>query len=175
MPAPATPGASSATSGSPVPRVATAPTASTATLAISQGSSSDGVVSSALARPGDRSSRPAVRSTGPGRRRHTCAATPIHTRSRSTSGGGVAPVPISLIGYLPDPPAAQCRPEHPPGPVCPALHRPGRNPHELSYLGDRAVLHVDQPPHFAFRRPWRTECFDGIGQLSAGERGLGRI
>src|SRR5580692_1659204 len=71
MPAAATAGASSATTGWPVPMVAMAPAARTTTLAISQGSSSDGVVTKARARPGERSSRPAIRSTGPGERAHT--------------------------------------------------------------------------------------------------------
>src|SRR5580704_7237067 len=73
MPAAATAGASSVTSGLPVPMVATVPAVRTATLAISQGSSSDGVVTRARARPGERSSRRAVRSTRPGERTHITA------------------------------------------------------------------------------------------------------
>ena len=88
MAAAAMAGASSATTGWPLPVVAAAPAASTTMLVSSQGSSRDGVVSRARARPGERSSRLAVRSSQPGWRRHTWAATEIHTRLRSTSSGG---------------------------------------------------------------------------------------
>ena len=66
MPAAATAGASRATNGVPVPSVANTPAASTTALAMTQPSSSDGVVTSARARPGERSARAASRSTGPG-------------------------------------------------------------------------------------------------------------
>src|SRR5579875_1858664 len=113
MPAPATAGANRATYGVPVPRVAAAPAPSTTTVAITQPSSSDGVVTSARARPAEPVSRAASRSAGPGRRRQTSAATPVHTRLRSTSDGqtpppsAAAPFPPSRDGaasrYMPSP------------------------------------------------------------------------
>ena len=66
MPTAATAGAISQTSGWPAPTWVSAPTASTIVDAISHGSSSEGVVKSARARPGDRSSRAAARSARPG-------------------------------------------------------------------------------------------------------------
>src|SRR4051794_9890676 len=63
MPAPARAGAKSATSGWSVLAVATAPAASTTVLAISHGTSNDGVVSNARANPGERSTRPITRSS----------------------------------------------------------------------------------------------------------------
>src|SRR5262245_44122338 len=87
IPAPATAGANSATSGWPDPTVAAAPTPSTTTVEISHATNSDGVVSNARAKPGERNNRAARRSSQPGRRRHTSAATVLHTLLRSTSGG----------------------------------------------------------------------------------------
>src|SRR5690348_5316762 len=55
MPAAATPGATNATTGKPVSRVARIPAARTTAVATIQPSHSDGVVTSARARPGDRS------------------------------------------------------------------------------------------------------------------------
>ena len=66
MPTAATAGAISQTSGWPAPTWVSAPTASRTADAISHGSSSEGVVNSARASPGERSSRAAVRSSRPG-------------------------------------------------------------------------------------------------------------
>ena len=99
---------------------------------MSQPSSSDGVVTSARASPGERSSHAASRSAARGSRRHTWAATAVHTRSRSTSGGAVSQSfahhrPPSR-GRVP----AQRRPQQPPGPVRAALDRALRDPHQLA-------------------------------------------
>ena len=66
MPTAAMPGASSQTSDCPPAKLMRPPTAKTTAVEISHGSISDGVVSRARARPGERSSRAALRSTGPG-------------------------------------------------------------------------------------------------------------
>src|SRR4029450_10044877 len=58
MPAAATPGATRATYGVPVPRVARIPATSTTAVAVIHPISSDGVVTSARATPGERSSPP---------------------------------------------------------------------------------------------------------------------
>ena len=101
MPVAASAGASSPTYGVPVASVAAAPAARTATEAMTQPSSSDGVVTSARASPGERSSRPASRSAGPGLRRHTRAATAVHTPRRSTSGGAASHPGRCIIVTLP--------------------------------------------------------------------------
>src|ERR1700742_757398 len=106
MPTAATPGAISQTSGCPGPTLTSAPTANTTTVEISQGSSSDGVVTRARARPGERSSQAAMRSIRPGGLRQTSAATDVQTRPRSTSRGepGAGGPPgglLKFIGYLP--------------------------------------------------------------------------
>ena len=88
MPAAASAGASSATTGTPVLEVAAAPAPSTTTLAMIQPSSSDGVVTSARASPGERSSQLARRSNGPGFRRHTWAATAVQTACEIHVGRG---------------------------------------------------------------------------------------
>ncbi len=110
MPAAATAGASSSTNGVPVATVASNPAPSTTTVAMTHPSSSDGVVTSARARPGERSSRPASRSIQPGWRHHTCAATPVHTRPRSTSAGAESQPGRSLIAVLPPRPGARLAP-----------------------------------------------------------------
>ena len=66
MPTATTAGAMSQTSDSPGPRLTSAPTPNTTTVEISHGSSSDGVVIRARARPGERSSRAAARFVRPG-------------------------------------------------------------------------------------------------------------
>src|SRR4029434_3436585 len=65
MPAAATAGATRATYGVPVPRVARIPATSTTAVATIHPTSSDGAVTSARARPGERSTRPASRPTHP--------------------------------------------------------------------------------------------------------------
>ena len=100
------------------------------------------MVSSARARPGERSSRRGQPLQPAGLRRHTCAATAVHTRPRSTSGGGRVPARLLLSSWssLRWLAAAERRPEQPPGPVGAALDRALRDPHQLGHLGDRPVL-----------------------------------
>ena len=153
---------------------------------MSQPSSSDGVVTSARARPGERSSRPASRSSRPGRRRHTSAATPSQTRSRSTSRGpgrasqsSRSPViscrrssPASLPHRLARRSAARssCRARCarlftvPSGtPISSATSATGRSSTYIS----RQTSPV--------RAALRAERADGVGEFGPGQRGLRRV
>src|SRR3954470_10522920 len=153
MPAAAKAGATSATSGCPVLAVATAPATSTTTEATSHGTSNDGVVNSARARPRERNSRPARHSSHPGSRHHTCAATPIHTRPRSTSDGVASrcgrPALLSLIATLPPPPAA--RAALPAATAAPDTR--GSSPCPLALSSDPRPRPPAGPPHTAAATP----------------------
>src|SRR6185437_14312085 len=146
MPTAATAGAISQTSGWPELTCVSAPAVRTTAVAISHGNSSDGAVSSARARPGDFSSRVAVRSSRPGWRRQTCAATLVQTRSRSTSSGAVIAHLLVLARRRAERGAQQAT-----GPVRPALHGAFRDAHQLRYLRDRPVFDVEQAPDLTFR------------------------
>ena len=151
-PVAATAGASSQTSGWPCPRLTSAPTPNTTTVEISQGSSSDGVVTRARARPGERSSHAAARSSRPGCRRQTSAATPVqhpvqvdaarpgHRRMR----GGRSRSGCSSC-------SSQGGPQQAAGAVGAAFDRAGGNAEQRGDLGDGAVLDVHEAQHVSFR------------------------
>src|SRR5580658_1749923 len=95
----------SATSGRPDPTVAAAPTPSTTTVEISHATNNEGVVSSARAKPGERNNLATRRSSQPGLRRQTSAATTLQTLPKSTSDGAPAePGPVVRMSLITNPP-----------------------------------------------------------------------
>ena len=65
--------------------------------------------------------------------------------------------------------------QQPPGPVRAALHRARRHAEQLGHLGYRPVLFVHQPPHLTFRAALRAQGRDRDLEVGPGQRGLGRV